>query len=97
MTTELKQTSSAICEAHNDLFEIDKTAKSLYTLLDEFLVREEGGQLSADVVEDAIAILKEELLNAAKGISRAREIIVRSMSACEVPSIRTPKPAKESS
>lgn len=95
MATELKKMSSAICEAQSELFEIDKSAKSLYMLLDEFQVREERGQLSADVVEDVSAVLQEELRKVGKRITRAREIIVCSMFTDEIPSIGSAKPSKD--
>ena len=96
MATELTETASAIGEAQNVLFEIEKSAKSLYMLLDELLVREERGQLSADVVEDVGAVLQEKLVKASKRITRAREIIVCSMFTGEIPSIGSTKPSKDS-
>ncbi len=96
MATELKDLSSAIREAQNELFEINKSSKSLYMLLDEFQVREERAQLSADVVEDVSAVLQEELHKAGNRITRAREIIVCSMFTDEIPSIGGAKPSKDS-
>ena len=96
MATELAEASSAIREAQNHLFEIDKSARSLYILFDEFQVRAERGQLSADVVEDVSAAVRDELLNAGKRIARAREIIVCSMFTGEIPSIGSTKPSKDS-
>ena len=79
MTTKLEETSSAICEAQSYLFEIDKSASSLYMLLDEFQVQAERGQLSTDVVEDVSATLQDELPKAVQPITRALEIIACSI------------------
>ena len=96
MATELRDTSSAIRKAQSYLLEIDKSAKSLYMLLDKFQVREERGQLSANVVEDLSAVLQEELLKAGKRITRARDIIVCSVFTGENPLIGCTKPSKDS-
>ena len=96
MATELTYTLSAISEAQSDLFEIDKSNKFLYMLLDELQVREERGQLSADIVEDLSAVLREELLEAGRRLTRARELVVCSMFTGENPSIRSTKPSQDS-
>ena len=86
MAGELSKLETAIYEAQSGLFEMDKSMKSIYMLLDELQVREEQGQLSGNVVEDLSAVLQKELLGAGERITRAREIIVDSMLISEIPS-----------
>ena len=97
MNTELSEQTKSIGVALINLHWINKSLKSLYMALDEFQVRAERGQLSADVVEDVSAALQDELLKALQPITRAREITVCSMSGFggENPSIGSTKPSKD--
>ena len=85
--TESDTAASAIRGAQSELFKIDRSVKSLYMLFDEYQLLEERGQLSADVVKDLGAVLREELVKVGNRISRTRIMVVCSMFTGEIPSI----------